>query len=110
VEAETVSGGIWFSGPIQDGGRYTLSAHSGDITIGIAEGTNASITASLFTGQIEAGFPVTTGERSGRQTRTFRIGNGSAAVDLEAFSGSIYLVRPGEFTARLARVMGSKPR
>jgi len=103
VEVETVSGSVWFNGIIRDGGRYTLSAHSGKMIVGIPEGTNATITTSLFSGQVETSFPLTTSERTGRRSPTFRLGNGSAAMDLEAFSGTINLVRPAEFTARLAR-------
>ncbi len=109
VEAETVSGSIWFSGAIRDGGRYSLSAHSGDMIVGIPEGTNATLTASLFTGQVETAFPLTSSERSGRRSRTFRLGNGSAAMDLDAFSGNIYLVRPDEFASRLSRRAPTKP-
>ncbi len=109
VEVETVSGSIWFSGTIRDGGRYALSAHSGDLLVGIPDGTNASITASLFSGHVETRFPLTTSERKGQRSQTFRLGNGSAVVDLDAFSGSIYLLRPDEFAARLGKRSSGRP-
>ncbi|HEX2609783.1 MAG TPA: hypothetical protein VHK68_02150, partial [Gemmatimonadales bacterium] len=40
VDASTVNGDIRYSGPIRNGGRYSLSTHNGDVTLTVAEGTN----------------------------------------------------------------------
>jgi DUF4097 and DUF4098 domain-containing protein YvlB len=96
VDANTVDGTIQYDGTIQDGGRYRLSTHSGDVTISIPEKTNATITVSTFSGSLDAGFPLTiTGTTPPRHRFTFTLGTGSARVELESFDGSLRLRRPG---------------
>jgi hypothetical protein len=41
--------------------------------------------------------------------QTFRLGTGSAAVELETFSGEIRLLRPAALAARLDRRSGTRP-
>jgi DUF4097 and DUF4098 domain-containing protein YvlB len=109
VEAGTVSGSIWYAGTIQDGGRYAFTAHSGDIVVGVAESVNATVTVSMVTGELTAGFPLPAPERAARRRQTFRLGTGSAAVELETFSGEIRLLRPAALAARLDRRSGTRP-
>ena len=52
-----------------------------------------------FQGDFESAFPVTITERHGKRFE-FTLGNGSARVELESFSGTIRLVRPGTHPAR----------
>jgi DUF4097 and DUF4098 domain-containing protein YvlB len=93
VEATTVSGTVRFDGTIEDGGRYRLSTHSGNVILAVPENINAAISVATFSGSFDAGFPVTLTEtRQGRQF-SFTIGNGSARIDLESFSGDIDLRR-----------------
>ena len=58
VDANTVNGDISYAGPIRDGGRYSFSTHNGDITLTVAEGTNASVAVSTYNGEFESEFPV----------------------------------------------------
>lgn len=98
VDASTVNGDIGFSGPIRSGGRYRLSSHNGDLTMAVAEGTSAVMNIATFSGDFEAGFPVTvSGVRHGRRS-SFTLGSGAARVELESFQGDIRLVRPGAAT------------
>jgi len=94
VEATTVSGTVRFEGTIEDGGRYKLGTHSGDVIITVPENINAAISVSTFSGNFDAGFPITLTEtwNQGRQF-SFTVGDGSARVDLESFSGDIDLRR-----------------
>lgn len=95
IDGSTVNGDISYRGPIQNGGRYSLSTHNGDITLTVAEGSNASVAVSTFNGEFESEFPVPlSGTRKGKGF-TFTLGSGSAQVTLESFQGTIQLVRPG---------------
>jgi len=95
VSATTVNGDVVYDGPVRNGGRYSLSSHNGDLTLVVAEGTNASVAVSTFNGEFESDFPVTlTDTRKGRRFN-FTLGTGSAQVTLESFQGTIQLVRPG---------------
>jgi DUF4097 and DUF4098 domain-containing protein YvlB len=95
VDASTVNGDIWYSGPIRAGGRYALSTHNGDLSLTVAEGTSASVAVSTFSGEFESEFPVPLrGTRKGKGFN-FTLGSGSAQVTLESFQGTIELVRPG---------------
>lgn len=105
VEVGSVSGDIWLEGRIQDGGRYSIAAHSGDIVMAISEGVNATIATRVFSGDLQAGFALPSAEQPSRRQQRFRFGNGSAVVELEAFSGDVRLLRPADFIARLDRVL-----
>lgn len=94
VSVETVSGEISFYGPVRDNGRYRLEAHSGDITMRVANTFNASVSVSTFSGEFEPDFPITVapGRHSSRDWQ-FTVGNASARVTLRSFSGTIQLRR-----------------
>jgi DUF4097 and DUF4098 domain-containing protein YvlB len=97
VDANTVDGSIEYDGSIQDGGRYRLTTHGGDVTISIAEKTNATISVSTFSGSVDASVPLTImGTTPTRHRFTFTLGSGSARVELESFDGSLRLRRPGD--------------
>ena len=95
VDASTVNGDIDYSGPIRNGGRYSLSTHNGDISLTVAEGTNASVAVSTFSGEFESEFPVPLRGTTQGKGFNFTLGSGSAQVTLESFQGTIELVRPG---------------
>jgi len=99
VEAQTVSGDLVLSGPIADGGTYSLFTHSGDIVLGIPPRANARLTLSSANGEFRLGFDLQA-ERTTRRRQTFRMGNGSATVELETFSGDIRVVPPEEVRRR----------
>jgi DUF4097 and DUF4098 domain-containing protein YvlB len=95
LAASTVNGDIEYDGPLRNGGRYALSSHNGDLTLTVAEGTNAAVSVSTFNGEFESEFPVTLTEARKGKRFSFTLGSGSAQVSLESFQGSIRLVRPG---------------
>jgi len=105
VEAETVSGEIILDSRIVDGGRYSLLTHSGELMVTMPEGANATIATATGSGDVRASFPLPASERPSRRRQTFRLGNGSATVELESFSGSIRLLRPAEMEQRLDRMI-----
>jgi DUF4097 and DUF4098 domain-containing protein YvlB len=95
VDANTVNGDITYIGPIRNGGRYSFSTHNGDVTLTVAEGTNASVAVSTFNGEFESEFPVPLSFTRKGKGFNFTLGNGSAQVTLESFQGTIQLIRPG---------------
>lgn len=101
VEVETLSGELVYDGSILDGGHYTFLTHSGDIVLAVAEGTNATISTAVASGDVRATFPIPSSERPGRRRQTIRLGTGSASVEAETFSGDVMLLRPAELDARL---------
>ncbi|HEX6309958.1 MAG TPA: DUF4097 family beta strand repeat-containing protein [Longimicrobiales bacterium] len=93
VEASTVNGLVEYHGTVRDGGHYYLGTHNGRITMGIPEGANARIEIATQNGKVEAAFPVQVRSRDDREF-TIALGSGSAAIELESYNGSVYLVRP----------------
>jgi len=100
VEASTVNGDITYDGTIQNGGRYELSTHQGDIAITMPENANATVSVNTFNGSFESDYPVTLTGKNQRRKFSFTIGNGSARVDLESFGGDIRLARPGSHSMK----------
>lgn len=95
VDANTVDGSIEYDGTIQDGGRYRLTTHDGDVTVGIPERANVTVSVATFDGVFEACFPVTIKDKA-KHRFNFTIGTGSARLELESFDGTINLCRPGQ--------------
>lgn len=95
VRAETVSGDIGFSGPIHDAGRYAFHSHSGDLTVRPDGELSVVVSVSTFSGDMESDWPMTINPGSGYHPREweFTVGAGSARMNLESFSGTIYLRR-----------------
>jgi len=108
VEVETVSGELYYDGRIMDGGHYSLLTHSGEIYFSVAEGSNATISTAVGSGDVSASFPLPASERPSRRRQTYRLGNGSATVELETFSGDINLLRPAELGSRIDRMMRAR--
>ncbi|HKG96115.1 MAG TPA: DUF4097 family beta strand repeat-containing protein [Gemmatimonadaceae bacterium] len=101
VEGVTVNGNIWYEGTVRDRGQYLFATHNGRVDVGVAEGTNATVSVATYGGQFSSAFPVNRGDdrRSSRRF-TFQLGNGSARLDLESFQGGIRLRRPGAAAPR----------
>ncbi len=96
VRGVTVSGEIDFDGSIASDGRYELNSHSGDVRASLPDNVNALVSVSTFSGEIDSDFPLTLEPGEGRrqhQQFEFRIGSGGARIQLESFSGDIYLDR-----------------
>jgi DUF4097 and DUF4098 domain-containing protein YvlB len=94
VDASTVNGIIEYDGAIHDGGRYALRTHNGRITMSVPEAASASISVQARSGSVETAFPVPLASTRGQRV-SFRVGGGSAVVDLQSFNGTVRLVRPG---------------
>jgi DUF4097 and DUF4098 domain-containing protein YvlB len=94
VVAETVSGDVDFSGEIHKNGDYDMKTLSGDVIMRIPKGTGADISGATFSGDFSTSFPITT-KATSRYTRKQRIngtiGDGSARIRVESFSGDVEL-------------------
>lgn len=94
VDANSVDGDITYVGTINDGGRYFLATHDGDLYVTIPDGTNARVSVATFSGELEADFPVTMEGDVGKRRFSFTLGTGKALIDLSAFDGTIRLIKP----------------
>ena len=94
VVAETVSGDVNFSGEIRKGGDYDMKTLSGDVIMRIPKNAGAEVSGATFSGDFHTSFPITT-KATGRYTRRARldgtIGDGSARIRVESFSGDVEL-------------------
>jgi len=96
VEATAVAGSVYYTGTIEDDGRYFLSTHSGNVVLAVPGTFNATVSAATFSGGFDSAFPVTlTGTRDRGRRFDFTLGTGSARVELQSFSGNIELRRAG---------------
>lgn len=94
IDAVTVNGTVRFDGTIDPQGRYRFATHSGNVVATVQEDTDATVSVSTFSGDFEASFPITLTEtRSMGKRFTFTVGDGSARIELESFSGNIRLRR-----------------
>ena len=94
VAAETVSGDVDFTGEIRKGGDYDMKTLSGDVIMRIPKNAGAEITGATFSGDFSTSFPITT-KATSHYTRKQRIngtiGDGSAKIRVESFSGDVEL-------------------
>ena len=97
IVASTVSGDVEYDGTIEANGTYDFRSHSGGIRLEIPEGSGARFSVETFSGSLDSEFSITLqpGQRvTGRPRRfEFTLGNGSARVTAESFSGDVVLAR-----------------
>lgn len=93
----TISGDVTYAGHVARSGRYELSTNSGDVHFRPSGGSGYALEASTFSGDIGGVTAVNTNALQGNsrnrnsRTRTVRtqVGDGSATVTLQSFSGDI---------------------
>jgi DUF4097 and DUF4098 domain-containing protein YvlB len=93
VEAKTVDGDVNFSGSIAADGRYRLTTHDGDVIMAIPENANATVSVATFDGEFEAAFPIRLEGTEASRRFSFKLGNGSARIELHSFDGDIQIIR-----------------
>ena len=91
VKATVLSGTITYEGDIDPDGRYTMKAHSGDIEMTIPSNSAFDLEASTFSGRIKSDFEITVSGTISKNKIQGEVNRGGAEVDLNTFSGSIYL-------------------
>jgi DUF4097 and DUF4098 domain-containing protein YvlB len=96
VEASTINGDVEYEGTVSDGGTYSFNSHNGDITVSIPEGANVTLSVATANGDIDPSFPLPLTATAGKHRYTFKLGSGSARMEVESFQGDIQLRRPAE--------------
>jgi hypothetical protein len=99
VDVQSISGDLLYEGRIVDAGSYAFYTHSGDVTLAVGEGINATINLASASGEVSSSFSLRT-ERETRRRHVYRLGSGSATIDVETFNGDLNLIRPSELRAR----------
>jgi DUF4097 and DUF4098 domain-containing protein YvlB len=103
VDAGTINGDVVYEGTVKDGGSYSFGSHNGDISVSIPEGANVTVTTATANGDIDASFALPLTNTTGKHRKTFKIGSGSARMELESFQGDINMRRPQEMRDRINR-------
>jgi hypothetical protein len=94
VQAGTVNGSVTYDGSIRDDGRYAFSTHNGNISVGVPQASNVTVSAVSYAGAFQSAFPIQLTGTSRDQHYMFTLGSGSGRLDLESFNGNIELRRP----------------
>src|SRR2546425_9686811 len=103
VDAGTINGDVVYEGTVTDGGSYSFASHNGDISVSIPERANVTVTTATANGDIDASFTLPLTSTTGKHRKTFKIGSGSARMELESFQGDINMRRPQELRDRIDR-------
>jgi hypothetical protein len=94
----TIAGDVIYTGSLAKGGRYEFTSNSGDVRFSPTGSTGYALQATSFTGDITSSVTLT-GPQTGRsltnqrgprsRAATAKVGDGSATVTLQTFSGDI---------------------
>ena len=97
IRTHTTSGDVSFTGQILPDGRYEYNTHSGEIRLALPGDVGAQLSIGTFSGGIESDFPITLqADRTHENKRlSFTLGQGSARIIAETFSGDITLTSSG---------------
>lgn len=91
VAAKALSGDVEYLGKINKDGRYTFTAHSGDVTVTIPADAGFEFSGESFSGDIETEFKVEMTGKISKKEIHGTVNGGGAVVKLETFSGDIHL-------------------
>ncbi|MBI2397415.1 MAG: DUF4097 family beta strand repeat protein [Xanthomonadales bacterium] len=91
-EGSSVSGDIAFDGALAADARLDVESMSGDVNITLPAASSARVSAESFSGSLdnEFGLPVEDEEGPGSSMRG-KLGDGSATIEIESFSGDVRL-------------------
>jgi DUF4097 and DUF4098 domain-containing protein YvlB len=101
VRTNSTSGDLTFAGAILDAGRYQFETHSGELRLELPANVGAQLSLSTFSGEIDSAFPITLTPgahgigASQAKKLTFSLGQGSARIIAETFSGDVTLTTTG---------------
>jgi len=97
VRTNSTSGDLTFAGAIVNAGRYQFQTHSGELRLELPANVGAELSLSTFSGEIDSAFPITLTPgahgigASQAKKLTFSLGQGSARIIAETFSGDVTL-------------------
>ena len=78
-----------------------FNSHNGDMTVSVPEGANVTVSVATANGDIDPSFPLPLTATHGKRRYTFKLGSGSARMEIESFQGDIELRRPSEIRERM---------
>lgn len=91
-EAASVSGDIDFDGAVAAGGRVDVESMSGDVSLTLPAASNGRVSAETFSGDLSNEFGLQVEDEEGPgSTMHGKIGDGSASIEIESFSGDVEL-------------------
>lgn len=96
VEANSITGGVTYSGKLLNGGLYNFSTSNGALNLNLPPESSARVNASFGFGQCNVDIPmedVVQSAEGGLKKLTGVIGGGDATLKLTTTSGSIRLKR-----------------
>jgi DUF4097 and DUF4098 domain-containing protein YvlB len=100
----TIAGDVLYAGSLTKGGRYEFTSNSGDVRFSPTGSTGYALQATSFTGDITSSVelvqPASSRSLAGqrgprRRAATAKVGDGSATVTLQTFSGDISIGKAG---------------
>jgi DUF4097 and DUF4098 domain-containing protein YvlB len=97
IRIHTTSGDVDFAGQILADGRYEYNTHSGEIRLALPGDVGAQLNVATYSGGIESDFPITlqAGKDHDNKRLSFTLGQGTARITAETFSGDITLTSKG---------------
>lgn len=101
VRTHSTSGDLEYAGTIVSAGRYEFATHSGEIRLALPPDVGAQLSLSTFSGEIDSAFPITLTPGthgigvSQAKKLNFSLGQGSARIMAETFSGDVTLTATG---------------
>jgi DUF4097 and DUF4098 domain-containing protein YvlB len=107
LSAQSLSGGVEFTGTLAKSGRYDFGSHSGSVRLTLSGTTGFEFSGNTFSGSIRSDLPLTIGgtadpSRGGQGIRSRgrnahaiqgTSGDGSAVLTIRTFSGDIVISR-----------------
>lgn len=96
VEASSVSGSVFFSSQVLNGGLYDFQTSNGTIKLVIPDSSSLRIAASYGFGSFHSAIPVQTVSENiseGGKSLIAKIGNGDATIKLTTTTGNIFVAR-----------------
>lgn len=94
LTASTVSGDLHASGALARGGHVDIDSMSGDVQLQLPADASAKLDASSFSGDLRSDFGTPKSDKnSPGNSLDVRIGDGSATIKIETFSGDVRVRR-----------------
>ena len=100
VRLETTNGTIQFESEIMADGRYEFISHAGEILLALPKAASAQIGVTTWSGTVESEFPIAlragfSADSVGTKRYAFTLGQGSARITAETFSGDVSITSSG---------------
>lgn len=89
LDVESISGGIEYSGSFARGGDYSLTSHSGMVSLDLIPGLEMTMEIMNHSGTVDMDYPNARLIESRHGEMLFEIAGGGTLVEIETFSGQV---------------------